>query len=683
MALGLSIDAWEHILSLLKDDSLTRMYMTGNTDLIRVLRLAKFELFALLHKRDADYDLTALHAMFPNVSTLLLDRHSRSYDVGRKKIGVNPFRLLPRVKFHNLRHLEITFLLPEQLSGDRAAEFIGLFPALQVLNVKIDAADLNRFLRHLPPNLLKLLLSVKLHRKFKSAVTLDVAALPRTLVGFKVERPDGVVSIDTSRPVPWPPSLTSIHLSGSLSVDVLKSLPRTLEYVSCPNYESEEELQVLPYSAFPPSTTYIYLGNHPVMLDSPLNPDTILLMASIYWPSIDDLSRFALPLPKKLMHIGGQVVPTLARAASDPVDFILHLPSAFNCIDYAKDLHGLEINGSRFDAYDFRAKRMKFGVPPDDVDRSTWIDRLDYLTRAFSWSSRLEHLTIGGDKLILFVPLLGGSHSLDAQIVDCLLRGDTSDLWSVEFGESFHEFDDATIARTLQWLSSSAHVVEDVSIYWLHMDRILPVLQTIPTQSHSVRRLIIENVNCSLEDGISLASHFPCLRKLRISTDWPANNESRDVVFGFRSLKIFCPHLKKIGIGLQVDSPSPKLCGYLDEDFAAHLPPKLKSLVIVAPNFAYRQDKFEVRVFPLLPRTMKKFVLRIDHVISRGHKLQLELRPKTLRRFEVEEFYWCDHDFLCDCHDDDDDEDEEEVEIDDMNSQDGGHVYSDDDDDAL
>jgi hypothetical protein len=677
MALGLSIDAWERILSLLKDDSLTRMYMTGDTDLIRVLRVAKFDLLVLIHKHGADYDLTALHAMFPNVSTLLLDRHSRSYDVGRKKTGINPFRLLPQVKFQNLRHLEITFLLPEQLSGHKTSEFIGLFPALQVLDVKIDVADMNRFLRHLPPNLLKLLLVVKLHRKFKSAVTLDVAALPRTLVGFKVERPNGVISIDTSQPVPWPPSLTSIHLSGSLSLDVLKSLPRTLEYVSCPNYESDEEFQVLPYSAFPPSTTYIYLGNHPVMLDAPLNPDTILLMANVHWTSVGDLNRFALPLPKKLLYIGGRVVRALARSSPDPVDFILHLPTAFNCVDFVKDLHGLEVNGSPFDAYDFRAKRMKFGVPPNDVVRSTWIDRLDYLTRAFSWSSRLEHLTIGVDKLIHLTPLLGGSHSLDAQIVDCLLRGDTSDLWSVEFGESFHEFDDATITSTLQWLSSSAHAVEDVSICWLSMDRILPIMQTIPTQSHSVRRLIIENVNCSLEDGTSLASHFPCLRKLRISTDWPIENDvSRDVVVGFRSLKIFCPNLKKIGIGLQIDSMSPRLSGYLDEDFAAHLPPKLKSLVIVAPNFAYRQDNFEARVFPFLPRTLKKLVLRIDHVTSRGHKLQLELKPKTLRRFEVEEYYWCDHEFFCDCHDDDEEEDDDED--DELNSQDGGHVYNDD-----
>jgi hypothetical protein len=74
---------------------------------------------------------------------------------------------------------------------------------------------------------------------------------------------------------------------------------------------------------------------------------------------------------------------------------------------------------------------------------------------------------------------------------------------------------------------------------------------------------------------------------------------------------------------------------YLDVDFASHLPTNLKSLTINAANVAYLEDKFDERVFPNLPRSMRTLVVILDYIFCKDYTVNRRLRPATLRRLDI------------------------------------------------
>jgi hypothetical protein len=139
----------------------------------------------------------------------------------------------------------------------------------------------------------------------------------------------------------------------------------------------------------------------------------------------------------------------------------------------------------------------------------------------------------------------------------------------------------------------------------------------------------------TLEKSLAIAFTMPCLKTLKIYLSYRVGaNGSGTELFRFRELKDKCPDLKSFTLNINLaNEKGHPLVGYLDDDFALHLPPRLKSLNICGMSVAYRSENFEQKVFPNVPRTLRKFKLELDRVFCPGRRIQTDTIPKTLRRF--------------------------------------------------
>jgi hypothetical protein len=314
--------------------------MTGDGRVMHVLRTAKFDILCMLHKRTSACDLSELHSLFPRVSSICLDRHSRHRDRMLPKTSfVIPRRTLPTLRFNHIRRLHITFALPTWIyNRNSTRSFFAVFPSLETVRLKVHIVeDFNRLIRHLPATLLALHIDVKKkygpHRVIDG--TFNTSELPPNLLALDVTCRPGDYLRPSSDSPEWPRSLTRLCLPAIPTLDLIKSLPPTVEFISL-----REDAPSLPYSAFPPSATHIHIGQTVIELDAVLNPNLKVLSATLQWPSIYDLRRHVLPLPTSLECIDVKLLVALAMSSRDPVNFILNqLPLGIDLNEVATEAH--------------------------------------------------------------------------------------------------------------------------------------------------------------------------------------------------------------------------------------------------------------------------------------------------------------------------------------------------------
>jgi hypothetical protein len=634
MALGLSVDAWQRILSLLKDAEITRMYMTGDVRIFRILRTARFNLALRMHKRfaDSELDLATIHDYFPNVSALEMYFSTRGYNAHQPKPRLTLLRPAHTLSFKSLRDLSIHFAVQPNLPGGGVCSFLQMFPVLEKLRLKLHTVtqDLNHVIKVLPNTLHYVNLTIKDDYLVRThpGITLDVRSLPRNLTSVAIfcvlmDMPD---DLEVSH---WPQSLTSLTFLAPLTEHTLSSLPRSLESISMGTYESKN-LPVLPYSLFPPNLTSLDIGSQGLELDMPLKRDLTCLAANVHWSSDADLRRFALPLPANLRYLNHKVMIALARSSPNIADFILNqLPPDFEkCIvaDCVRDAP--TIGGIPFDAVDFKARRPHVPLPPQGVDRAAWASRFERLTANDTWSRPIGTLHIGEDK-----PSFFAAWSMDAQLVGAIIEKHPVGVSHVTLGETFQDFGEPTISKVFAWILSCP-TLTSLALRRLDLQFVLPRLQSCPSVSN-IRRLSIAGPNMTLEKSLAIAFTMPCLKTLKIYLSYELGaNGPRAELFRFRELKDKCPELKSLTLSINLANENRHpLVGYLDDDFALHLPPRLKSLNICGMSVAYRPENFEEKVFPNVPRTLRKFKLELDHVSCPGRRIQTDAMPRTLRRF--------------------------------------------------
>lgn len=639
MALGLAIDAWEPILSLLKDGELRRLYMTGDSRIMHVLRTAKFNVVCMLHKRVSACDLSELHSLFPRASSICLDRHSRCCDrMSPKTSFVIPRRTLPALRFNHVRRLHITFALPTWIyGGNNTRSFFAIFPGLETVRLKVHiVVDFNRLIRHLPATLLALHIDVKKkygpHRVIDA--TFDTSELPANLLALDVTCRPGDYLRPSSDSPEWPRSLTRLCLPAVPTFDLVKSLPPMVEFISL-----RGDAPSLPYSAFPPSATRINIGRTVIELDNVFNPNLKILSARIQWLSASDLRRYALPLPSSLQCTDVKMLVALAMSSRDPVDFILNgLPPGIDLNEVATEAHGHEdVNGVLFNASAFKLHCPGMPPVPTGVDSDSWCDRFHYLTSRVSWSSPVKALQIGGVRHPAFddFPRTDDAHFLDDQVVKAVLLKHRDTITNVLIGESFEDFDNEVATDVMEWLTSPNNI-KTIVVQYFNAAVIARAFERAPMPNRTITSLNMRNTGRPPSEVFQLASMLPCLTKLSIfigelsgEYDSVAGNE-----ISFRCLEDGCPRLRKLSLSIDVDTRLiPQY--YLDVDFASHLPRNLKSLTINAANVAYLEDKFDERVFPNLPRSMKTLVLELDYIFCKDYTVNHRLRPATLRRLDI------------------------------------------------
>lgn len=637
MALGLSRDAWQQTFEYLKDYDLIRLYMTGDTRLMHVLRTASFLLRMRLHRRRGapTFDMTSIHQMFPNINRLSIVHEQKSYNKGIPALSCSPRDMPPNMQFKSVRVVDMA-VGTHWIHRSKIDPFLSMFPALERLKLDIGKdMILDNFIAVLPPTLR--FLHINKHRPVNSplgAELLPVGSLPRSLISLKISTGTNLSVWCPRQHEDWPPALAVLHLPVCPSLILIKSLPPHLERLHIAGGMTSETS--IPYSAFPASLTHIWLGPQSVELDKPLNPELKLIECDIRCSLIADFRRFMLPLPRQLRHVQWEALVTLAETSPNPLKFVLEdLPPAINKIDLASFVWYTTGDNQKpvVNFRDVLAQRPNMPPVPAGINRDEWVDRFHYLTKESSaWSTPITAIRLGGEGSPNTLPdlMYRANYHLDEEIAPILL--DSNHLRSVALWPTFCDYNPSFIANAAASIAASK-TIRKFKLIKCDLRVLMPVFQTLATPNTSITRLLIRGSKCTLDELMVLTTSMPNLKELTATIF--VQSPFYTPVISIRELGDKCPNLKTVDLDLRMDSTV--ILGLFDSDFALYLPRRLRSLSIVCKSMSYPDEDFEKLVFPNLPTSLRQLKLHLHCIDKPGRELNFELLPHTLRQFEYKE----------------------------------------------
>jgi hypothetical protein len=637
MALGLAKDAWQHIFEYLKDYDLIRLYMTGDTRLMHVLRVASFPLRMRLHRRRGGptFDLTSVHRMFPNINHMSIVQEQKSYNKGIPALSRSPRDTPTNMQFKSVRVVDMN-AGTHWIHRSRIDPFLSMFPALERLKLDIGKdMILDNFIAILPRTLR--FLHINKHRPVNSplgAELLPVGSLPRSLVSLKISMGTNLSVWCPYQRVDWPPVLAVLNLPVCPTLVLIKSLPPHLEKLHITGDMTSETS--IPYSAFPADLTHLWLGPQSVELDKPLNPALKFIKCDIRCSLIADFRRFMLPLPRQLRHVQWEALVTLAVTSPNPLKFVLDdLPPGINKIDLASFVWCTTGDSQKpiFNFRDVIAQRPNMPPVPAGVSRDEWVNRFHYLARESSaWSTPVTSIRLGGEQPPNTLPdlMYRSNHHLDEEIAQALL--DSSHVQSVTLWPTFCDYSPSFITKAATGIAAS-ETIRKFKLIKCDLRVLMPVFQTLESPNTSITRLLIRGSKCSLDELMVLATSMRNLKELTATVF--VQSPFYTPVIGIRELGDKCPNLKTLDLDLRMDSTI--VLGLFDPGFARYLPRSLRSLSIVCQAMSYPDEDFEGLVFPELPSSLKQFKLHLHCIDKPGRELNFESLPCTLRQFEYKE----------------------------------------------
>jgi hypothetical protein len=606
------------------------MYMTGDTAIIRILRTTKFSLKVNLNRRLNHCTLHAVHSLFPCIRQLFVKKRVITFEDETYGSIVPKFIFTanPPIRFSHLTSLMLDDGVVMQRTTETFNGFIRSFPKLGQLRMRVTPKSLGLLIDALSlSNMADLDVCVEEQGTPDDDIALSVDKLPVGLTSLKLDTANPIVKTSLPCRLKWPSSLTKLHLNAEANLAFVASLPSTLESLVVAlkyDYRIDDDCKrnVIPYSAFPSSLTYIDIDHHVCLLDKRLNPGLTFIKAKIQWHSNYDLSKFALPLPGKMQCNDHDWLARLALNADDATKFILHeLPPSIDKFELVNTICSVEDNDSYKAASLFRCHPW-LPRPQVECDDETWYMHMWSLIYVESWSSSLEYVDID------IVRWMMDDVQLRRTLVSCLLDNSKSQIVKLKLGQNLAMFGAEFVASVLQKVRTLPHLQTLHLAGKLDGEQAWSLLES-PILRFNLTTLKIDS-DYTLRQSLLIAENLPALRRLKLFVKLDTPNDNSEEV-SLRNIGAHCPDLQEVSIRILHQLTASR---WLDQSFAQFLPPKLRRFKLYAYGLHYHSEHFACDVFLRLPRTLKELDLSLE--FARFPKqLSMALKPRSLIYFKI------------------------------------------------